>query len=254
MYATSPSYSIPDLSLAKTEVHPNLGGSHHAKNSSTGSTVTGMQDVRRISADKRLLDTQAATGSNFPPNINFPPATNPLVPEHMNCSVQLKFDQNVRNQEIFDTIRTGAIYSYSRAHAENRLSIVKLIFMTRDGAQKYISTTQNNNILIRNKRILATWSPHRVGPCGLQGVSRVLKVTGPASSFNLRTFIRYAKGCCWIDIIHQREMIVGTECEVMIEFGSFGKQAEVVWEAIMEDGELRGWRVEFLRDPCDGDV
>ncbi|KAJ8064197.1 hypothetical protein OCU04_006546 [Sclerotinia nivalis] len=255
LYASSPTYPISEMSPSgpPISVYQTAEGSQHSKTISADSTNSRTQKPHQISEEKDISYAQAVTGSSHQENnTNIPTGPKSPVPKHLNCAVQIKANSIAKTQEILNTIRTGAIYSLSRVAAENRTSLIDIIFMTRSGAQKYIDMTRNReDMLIRNKRVIATWHRQRVGPCDKQDVSRVLKITGPAAGFNLRKFIRYAKSYCWIDLINQQETFVGGNCEVVVEFGSYAGQAEVVCAGVLADPGLEGFMVEFLRDPCD---
>ncbi|KAF7875322.1 hypothetical protein EAF04_002494 [Stromatinia cepivora] len=255
LYAGSPTDPNSEISPSgpPNPIYQTAEGSQHNKTMSADSTNSGAQKPRQLSADKDISDAHALSGSTPQDNnTTIPVGPKSPVPEHLNCAVQIKVNSIAKNQEIFNTIRTGAIYSLGRVATENRTSLIDIVFMTRSGAQKYIDMTRHReDMLIRNQRVIATWHRHRVGPCEKKDVSRVLKITGPAPGFNLRKFIRYAKSYCWVDFIHQQETFVGANCEVLVEFGSYAGQAEVICAGVLADPGLEGFRVEFLRDPCD---
>lgn len=250
-YAAIQSQSVPELPEFKCSntVYPISEGSQHSKTSS-GSYDSGIQKLRRLSQEQNLLDSQAVTKSaQHNGNASFPSSR---VLDHTNCAVQLKLNADITNKEVLDTINTGAIYSIHRVPAENEMYVVEIVFMTRQGAQKYVDMTRKcEDILIRNQRIVAVWSSNHVGRCEVRGVSRVIKVTGPTRGPNLARCIYLVKKCCWVDIIHQQANIVGKKREVIIEFGSYGGQAEVVYAMLLYSHEFAGHKIEFMRDPCD---
>ncbi|APA08374.1 predicted protein [Sclerotinia sclerotiorum 1980 UF-70] len=254
--AGSPSYPISRtyVSRPSNTVYKALEGSKHTQTIPANGTNSGTQKTHQISEEENISDVQAvATSTHQENNTNIPIESNSPIPEHLNCAIQIKVPSLATPQEILNTIRTGAIYSLNRVATSNHTSLIDIILMTHSSAQNYITTTRNNeNLLIRNKRVIATWHPKPTGPREKKNVSRVLKITGPAEAFNLRKFIRYARSFCWVDCVNQWERVVGGECEVVVEFGSFRGQAEVVLEGVRADPGLLGFRVEFLRDPCYG--
>ncbi|KAI9646376.1 hypothetical protein NHQ30_004366 [Ciborinia camelliae] len=254
LYMTSPSYSTPEISPTgvSNRVYPAPEGSKHARTASSGSADTGMQNPHRPPVENYPLQGQAARGPTQEINPSIPAAPKSQIPEHLNCAVQLQIKQIAPDQDVFNTIHTGAIYSYSRVAISNRLSVVDLVFMTRDGAQKYIHMTRNReDMLILNKRVLAIWSKNRVAPCTRPGVSRVLKLTGPLAGCGVLGFRQYARRCGAGDVLSHRECIVGSSREMVLEFSGFRGLAELVFENVVVDPMWKAYRIEYLRDPCD---
>ncbi|QSZ35706.1 hypothetical protein DSL72_006828 [Monilinia vaccinii-corymbosi] len=255
LHTAFPSHSVSVLPRSKhpNSAYPTSEASQHAETAS-GSTDVGLQKLRRLSQEKKLLDAQALMlieSTRHDGNARLPARPTSRVPEHKNCAVQLRVNQNVTRKEIFDTIRTGAIYSLSIVATHNRMSLFELVFMKRQGAQRYIDMTRHRDgILIRDQRVVAVWSLNRVGPCKKKDVSRVIKLTVPTPDYTLNRFVHYAKKCCWVDIIHRQES-VGANREMVLEFGSFAGQAEVVYAKILSDPGFARRSVEFVRDPCD---
>lgn len=261
----SPATSVPEVASPcnqKQEYSTPEGGQHTETSSGPDAPDPGMEQLQRREAEKTEQYAQIALAS---PHVEampdtFPSATNPQIPENMNCAIQLKFPQRATNKDVIDTIRAGAIYSYHRSAApEPYTSLVGLIFMTGSGAEKYMNQIQSNvGIHIHNKRIIASWSEVRVGPCTQQNVSRVLKVTAPVKGNDLNKLIRFVKTCCWVDIVGKRERVKDdgekSVREMVIEFAGYREQAETVARVAMEKKGKMGWRVEFLRDPCEGET
>ncbi|KAB8290038.1 hypothetical protein EYC80_010364 [Monilinia laxa] len=242
---------LPEFKHAKT-VYPTPEGSQHSKTTS-GSYDSGIKKFPRLSQEKKLLDIQDAIESaQHDDNACLPVGSSSQVLDHMNCAVKLKLNEDITDKEVLDTVHAGAIYSMRRVPVENQMSVVEIVFMTHQGAQKYVDMTRRcEDILIRNQRIVAVWSNNRVELDENRRVSRVIKVTGPIRGPNLTRCIYLVKQCCWVDIIHQQAVIADKNREIVIEFGSYAGQAEVVYATLLSNHEFAGHKIEFMRDPCD---
>ncbi|RAL59683.1 hypothetical protein DID88_000316 [Monilinia fructigena] len=214
-------------------------GSQHSQTTSDNYD-SGIKKLRRLSQEQDLLDSQVVIESaQNNDNAGLPVGSSSRALDHMNCAVRLKLNEDITDKEVLVQFNPSAVYSMRRVPVENHMSVVEIIFMTRQGAQKYVDMTcRCEGILIRNQRIVADWSNNRVGRCENPIVSRGIKVTDPIRGLNLARCVFLVKQCCWVQIIHQQADIVGKNREIVIEFGSYAGQAEVVYATLFSNHEF----------------
>lgn len=180
------------------------------------------------------------------------------IPPELNCALWLtNLPPDVSIHELLQVIRhVGRIWcSYINKpdHVNHQTAAAKVVFFTPDAAQRLLSISWTQGLVIRGYRIKA--GHNRIKYESRQQVgraSRVLIITGDSKFVNEATLTKYFEARFVFQIDEVLQLISNkTRAVVEYRFGSYRCQAQMGKMSLEKDRPVGFEKVEFGEDPCE---
>jgi hypothetical protein len=229
----------------------------------------GRQTGRRgVFQPSQLVSThaQAFHGSDLNMHGGFPGRSGSMangsdsVPDQLNCALfVLNLHPRARHTDLLGSIRNcGRVFScwINRPIANHPDNAAKLVFTTRDGAEKFLNQARSSKgIHILGKRIKVLWNRHKYSGSQIQDQSRVVRINGPVRYVNRGCLREYFSK---LFLYHTCAVFEGPVLpdgtrHIDWHFGSILAQAVSAKMAIEREPRFQevGVTAEYLPDPCE---
>ncbi|KAL2061936.1 hypothetical protein VTL71DRAFT_7314 [Oculimacula yallundae] len=178
-----------------------------------------------------------------------------LCPENMNTSVYIKYvDPASTAQDIFDCVREGGIFKYSRQEptGDYTTAAVTVTFKHRQAAQRFISRAQTEHLQIRgrNVQVIPSLNPSWGIEPGRAYQTRVLEVVAPAENLDGVSLEAELHNNIRFNLVKREEWTQDGYKTIHFHFESIHAQSRAAAMYLKRTHSIPGLTYQFVADPC----
>jgi len=186
---------------------------------------------------------------------------NKNCPPHLNCAVRIEnIAATSSNQEIFQLIREGKIYSFHKINpVPGRFPncAARLVFTTRAAAKAFVERGQGNpGIYLHGQRFSVKWNRDRAYPAeNVNQQSRVIRVFGPQDKVCAEGLEKLFHTQLKFELVDSQEWLVGGGNRLIeLSFASIYGQSRVAFKFFrnfIQERRKADFDIWYAPDPCE---